>query len=363
MPFLNEHLKHIQPYKLVSQKAWHDPSTSLKLDWNESTIPPSPLVLERTLAAFESNYLHWYPDIANTKLIKKLAEYCGTEPENILYFASSDSAHEAVCRTYLGAGDRVLAIAPTYDHFRLTVETVGATFTPYRPNNPTFRADLKDLEVQIGTTKPKLAYICNPNNPTGTFIEADHLVAMASRHQSTLFLIDEAYIEFHPDSVSAAVNSLPNLLVSRTMSKAFGLAGFRFGYLVVHESRATEIGIVRNPKNVSTFAQIAAEAALDDVDYMRRYVANVSETREWMRSEIEKRFGTAITSYPSNANFLLLRFTTQVDASAFCETMAAKNMFVRGLAHLQGLDRHVRLTIGLRAQMEQLLAAMESSLR
>lgn len=355
MPFLNEHLKNIKPYKLVSQRAWEDPDAALKLDWNESTVPPSPLVLDRALAAFQTNRLHWYPNIANASLNQKLAKYCRVESANILYFASSDSAHEAICRTYLGPEDVALAIAPTYDNFRLTVETVGARFLPINCYNETFELDLDAFDAAIRSHKPKLAYVCNPNNPTGFLIPSNLVIELTKRHPNTLFLLDEAYIEFHPDSVSESVASHENLIVSRTMSKAFGLAGFRFGYLVASVKRALELSVVRNPKNVSTFAQIAAEAALDDVAHMEAYVWHVTETRTWLHSEISRRFEGHIKPFPSNANFILLKFESPRAASAFTEKMAANNIYVRGLSHLKELESHVRLTIGTREQMEYFL--------
>ena len=276
MRYINAYLRTIKPYSTASHKIWsvrpEDRDGILKLDWNESTLPPSPVVNEALSALLERpDFFRLYPSTYNAELLSALGRYTGLDPENIQYFASSDALHEYIARTYISPGGPVLILWPSYDNFRLTAEAEGAVIH-YSELGKDFTFDAETFTHDIMKYQPSLVYICNPNNPTGTFIEPDILERVIAANSESMFVIDEAYIEFAGESVNSLVLKHDNLLVTHTMSKAFGLANFRFGYLVSCRQNISDISSIRNSKNVTTFAQTAVIAALSDVKYMQDYV-------------------------------------------------------------------------------------------
>jgi len=285
MRFPNKYLRNLAPYKLASHTIWSvEPSKRnemLKLDWNEATMPPSPLVKQRILELLnEPDCFHLYPTVKNEKLLKALADYVGLPVENIQYFASSDALHEYICKVFISVGDPVMILGPSYDNFRLTCQANGADvfFSEY---NADFSFDADRFENDIRQKEPAVVYICNPNNPTGNRHSYDYIEHLLNEFTDTLFLVDEAYYEFSGLSVKDLVLKYDNLLISRTMSKAFALANFRVGYLIASKENVQFVNRIRNPKNISTLAQVAALAALEDVDHMWTYVQEVLKGKQY----------------------------------------------------------------------------------
>ena len=270
MKFPNKYLRNLKPYKLASHKIWSVAPEQrvevLKLDWNESTIAPSPLVTERVhILLNQPSFFNLYPATYNEELLKLLAKYVELPTENIQYFGSSDVLHEYICKAFISVGDPVMILGPSYDNFRLTCQANGADvfFSNY---NDDFTFYASAFEDDIQQKEPAVVYICNPNNPTGNVHSKDYIEHLLQEYPDTLFLIDEAYWEFSGITVKDLVLKYDNILISRTMSKAFGLANIRVGYLIASKENVQFINKIRNPKNVSTIAQVAACAALEDTD-------------------------------------------------------------------------------------------------
>ena len=269
MSYINKYLRNFKPYKLASHKVWTvDPNERekiLKLDWNEATIPPSPIVAMRLKKlVLQSNFYNLYPSTYNEELLLLLSNYTGISKDNIQYFASSDSLHEYIAKLYITVGDPVLLLGPTYDNFRLTAEVCGANIYFHMLEAPDFLFDEEKFKDDIRRIEPSLVYVCNPNNPTGTQYRANYIKGLLDEFPETLFLIDEAYAEFANVSAKKLALEYENILITRTMSKAFALANFRFGYLIASKRNIDYISSIRNPKNITTFAQEAVIGALSD---------------------------------------------------------------------------------------------------
>ncbi len=338
----------IRPYPVVSQEALSlvDPARAMKLDWNESTVSPPALVIHEVRRFLEGRPLNWYPDVAATTLTTALSGYTGLPTESILTFAGSDSALEYVTRAYLEPGARVTTVSPTYDNFRVYAEAAGAhveAFTYTSPLDP----DLAELDAIVPGSR--LIYLGSPNNPTGTEYDDTVIRRLASRHRSSLVVVDEAYHEYSERSVIDLVRAHPNLLVTRTFSKAFGLAGFRIGYVVAHPTIVDVLARIRVGKSVNALGQVAAVAALDAYQDVREYCADV----RWGMSELEKGLTEiGIQCHPTPANFMIIR---PDDPASLSEALRGKNVFVRNLAHLAGLSGCLRITVGTAIQMHELL--------
>lgn len=354
MNYINKYLRNLSPYKLASHKIWDVDSAHridfLKLDWNEATIPPSPLVKERLKQLIDDgNFFHLYPSTHNAELCRRLAEYSGVSEDNVQYFGSSDALHEYIAKVYVSVGDPVLILGPSYDNFRLTCEAQGARiYYSLYSDDFTFNEDV--FHKDILECRPAVVYICNPNNPTGNLHSEDFIKEMLETYPDSLFIIDEAYFEFTGYTVKNLINQYENLLVTRTMSKAFALANFRVGYLLASKQNIRTISKVRNPKNLSTCAQEAAIAVLSDLDYMKGYVNEVLRSKDWFCAAIHDHIAD-IKLYKGGGNFIMLQFKTTDERDVVYSYLEQNNIFVRLLSHSELLSRCLRITIGTREQM------------
>lgn len=363
MSFVNKYLRNFTPYKVASHKIWTVPPEErrgmLKLDWNEATIPPSPKVGERLKALVEDgSFYNLYPATCNEQLLRLLSEYLELPEENIQYFASSDSLHEYIAKLYITVGDPVLLLGPTYDNFRLTAEVCGANIHYFNIDS-SFRFDEEAFLRTVDRVEPSLIYICNPNNPTGNLHQPAFLRMLLERYPHILFLIDEAYAEFSGVSVKDLVLSYENLLISRTMSKAFALANFRFGYLIASKANIDYISNIRNPKNITTFAQEAAIGALSDLPYMRAYVEEVNRAGD--RFEARLRDLSGALDCARGGNFVLLRLKREEDKAGLLGWLAGRGIYVRDVGQTDFLRRScIRITVGTCPQMERVAQAIEA---
>ena len=363
MKFPNKYLRNLKPYKLASHKIWsvapENRPEVLKLDWNEATVPPSPLVAERIANLLtEPCFYNLYPKTRNDELVSLLAWYVGLGEDNVQYFASSDALHEYVCKVFISVGDPVIILGPSYDNFRLTCEANGAKvfFSDYGKD---FTFDAARFESDISEKEPAVVYICNPNNPTGNLHTETYIEHLLTEFPDTLFLIDEAYYEFAGVTCKNLVLKYDNILISRTMSKAFALANFRVGYLIASADNIQFVNRIRNPKNITTFAQEAAIAALSDTDYMWRYVEMVHEGKAWFEKEVRKH-AARFMPFPSHGNFILLRFADRTDRNSLIGYLAENNIFVRETAQNPSLYDCFRITCGTVEQMKRVVSAIDA---
>lgn len=364
MKFPNKYLRNVKPYRLASHKIWNVNSKErkiiLKLDWNESTIPPTPLVAERLMSLMkEPSFFNLYPSTLNKDLLGLLANYVQLSEDNIQYFNSSDSLHEYICKVFISVGDPVLILGPSYDNFRLTCQANGAT-VHWSNYNEDFSFDSDRFEADIERLEPAVVYICNPNNPTGNIHSSQYIESLLIAFPDTLFLIDEAYYEFSGISAKDLVLKYDNILISRTMSKSFGLANFRIGYLIASKDNISFISKIRNPKNLTTFAQEAAQAALTDTNYMWNYVNEVNIAKEYFVNELKCRFNEALRPIPSGGNFIMIECKTYQLKTNLIDFLAANNIFVRDCTQGTLVRNCFRITIGTLEQMKIVLNVIAS---
>ena len=362
MRFPNKYLRNISPYKLASHAIWsvspQEREELLKLDWNEATIAPSPLVKQRIMELLsQPDFFHLYPTTNNEHLLNLLASYVGLPVENVQYFASSDALHEYICKVFISVGDPVMILGPSYDNFRLTCQANGADvfFSNYEED---FSFDSIKFERDIIEKEPAVVYICNPNNPTGNQHSVEYIEHLLKEFPDTLFLIDEAYCEFSGVTAKDLVLKYDNILISRTMSKAFALANFRFGYLISSKENVQFINRIRNPKNISTITQTAAVAALEDVEYMLNYVQEVREGKKYFLAEMAKYHQVHV--YNSHGNFVLIQFESYEEKISLLRYLAEHNIFVRDTMQSPIVWNCFRVTCGTKQQMEQVLETIKS---
>ena len=319
----------------------------LKLDANEATIPSSPRVQARLRAFIDNGGAASYPDSDALSLRRHLASYTSRSEAEVLAFNGCDAAIDCAVRTFAAPGDRVCIAAPTYDRFRRCAEAGAATIRAAYGRDP-FTADVTALLAAIDDDT-RLVYLSNPDNPTGRVFGEDDVAAVLTRLGGGVLIVDETYFEFAGRTVIPLIDRFDNLLVMRSFSKAFGLAGLRCGYTISDRRLVERLRRWWSGRDVNAAVQEAAIAALDDREYMHAYVDEVTAARAWFVDGL-RVMGHTVVSTP--ANFILMRVA---DPAAFVERMRQARIEIRDRSQLPQLDGFVRITVGTLPQCERVL--------
>ncbi len=322
-----------------------------KLASNENALGPSPLAVEAMQRA--AAVMHLYPDGGAFHLKRALAAAVGVDPECLLLTNGSNEAIELLGHVYLGPGTSVVVAEYAFVIYRL----VAAMFEAESVVVP-MQAFTHDLEAMHRAIRPdtRLVFVANPNNPTGTRVDNRALDAfLRELPEHVIAVVDEAYIELLPleeqPDTTAHLKAGRNVVILRTFSKVYGLAGLRIGYALAAPEGIAMLQRVRQPFNVNAMAQIAALAALGDVDFVERTRRLVRDGLAQLSSGLA---GMGLDTVPSAANFLLVNVGRGREC---CEALQHKHMIARPMDGY-GLPEYIRVTVGTREQNERLLAAL-----
>ena len=324
-----------------------------KLASNENPLgPPESAVEAMRLAAGKVSL---YPDADAYELRSALAKYHDVQMNQIILGDGSNELLKLLSLAFLEPGDEIIMPKPSFGEYARTAKVCGALAKAI-PLTEDYTVDLPAMVAAIGS-KTKMIYICNPNNPTGTVVDKRLLKQMMHRMEDIIVVMDEAYFEFvndenSPDGV-AFFKEFPNVIALRTFSKAYGLAGLRVGYGICNEYIAAAINKVREPFNVNSLAQVAALAALNDGEYLKKSVEYNTVEREFLYTELKKRGFQVV---PSQANFMLVDVVR--DCVDVFQGLLRKGIIVRS-ADIFGYNTKIRLSVGLRKENEAFLKALE----
>jgi histidinol-phosphate aminotransferase len=331
-------------------------TNKLRLDFNENTLGCSPAVL-RALSRMKPQDLAIYPEYQATT--KRLARFFGVRPAEMHLTNGIDDALHLITDTFVEAGDSALVVEPTFDMYRFFVELAGARVVSLRfDEEMRYPVDAVISALQQPAEKcPRVLFIPNPNNPSGTLVHHDELrrILQAASAQSLVF-VDEAYFDFSGLTILPWIRRYPNLLVARTFSKAAGLAGLRFGCLFGNPELLAAMRRACTPYPVNVAALVAAEAAIRDTRFLRNYAHEVSQSRAILEKGLV-RLGARI--YPSSANFLLADFGPR--AKRLVRALERKGILVRMRRDFPR-EGFLRISVGTRADTRKLLEAMEGIL-
>jgi histidinol-phosphate aminotransferase len=322
---------------------------SLRLDFNENTLGCSPAVLAaiQNMTAAE---LTRYPERGPVEA--KLAQHLKLQAEQAILTNGVDEAIHVLCQAFLVAGDEVLLPVPTYTMYEIYASATEAAIVRVL-SEPDFRFPFDGIKKAI-TPRTKLVCIANPNSPTGSVATREQILAIAAAAPHALVLVDEAYVQFYGDSIIGRVGTVPNLIVARTFSKAYGLASLRLGLLAGAEMHLRWIRRVLSPYSVNSVALVALEAAIGDTVYLDWYVGEVKQARADFLAALDR---IGLKYWPTEANFVLVRIGPA--HREFCATMRDAGILVRDRSSDPGCDGLVRITIGIRDQMRGALPILE----
>jgi histidinol-phosphate aminotransferase len=328
----------------------------LRLDFNENTVGCSPAVL-RALARMSAKEMAIYPEYQATT--KKLARFFGVRPAEMHLTNGIDDALHLIADTFLNDGDSVLVIEPTFDMYRFFAELAGARVVALRYDEEMrFPVDTVIRALRQPPARcPRVLYISNPNNPTGTLVQREELRRILKAGSRTLVLVDEAYFDFSGLTILRWIRRYPNLLVARTFSKSAGLAALRIGVLFGNAEMLAVMRRASTPYPVNSAALVAAEAAARDARSLRKYTREVLQSRAMLEKGLA-RLGAR--TYPSSANFVLADFGAA--AGPLVRALEWKGILVRARRDFPR-EGFVRISAGTRADTRKVLEAMEEILR
>ena len=346
-------MKALKPRLAVQKMAPYSPPTAgragkLRLDFNENTVGCSPRVIEALRRGVEAESLAVYPEYGEAK--EAIARYFQVSPAQFVFTNGTDEAIQVFINTYVDAGQEAIVLKPAYAMYRFYAEVAGA-----RVIEIPYGLDMEfPLDALLGaiTKDTRAILLANPNNPTGTAVSLEGIARILRKARHAAVLIDEAYYEFSGITALPEIAAQPNLFVCRTFSKVFGMAAMRLGCLFSNEANVRFLHKAQSPYSVNMLAILAAQAAVEDVDYVRSYVAEALAARELLCLGLEK---LGIAYIPSSANFVLGRFGER--AIEVRDALRTRGILVRDRSY--EAPGCVRITVGTRDQTRRMLAVLE----
>jgi len=353
-------LRVYEPGKPIEEVArelgFDDIAEIVKVASNENELGPSPMAIEAMQEAIPE--MHRYPDGGAFYLKRKLAGMLDVAPENLLFGCGSNELIVFLCHVFLGQGTNLIMGAEAFAvYFLATAMYQGAVVRVPMPEH------VHDLDAMLAAITPetRLLAICNPNNPTGTTVSPEAIDAFIEKlPDHVVAILDEAYFEIMPEEMKPDVlkhirAGKENVIILRTFSKAYGLAGLRIGYAIGHPDLIALLNKVRQPFNVNAMSQAAAMAALDDVTHIVETREMVSQGMKFFARELPK---LGVEVVPSGANFIMVK--TGNGREVFQELQKRK-VIVRPMDPY-GLPDHIRITIGTPEQNQVMLDALKEVL-
>jgi len=331
---------------------YHIPADSIiKLGSNENPLGPPPAAVRAVTECARG--ISVYPESDASDLRDAISKYTGHPAEKIVASAGMDGVIDTLMRILM-PGDAIIP-TPTFSYYAISVQAHHGT-PVFAPRDRDFAIDPQDILSQV-TGETRVVFLCSPNNPSGNLIPESDLRMILERLEggSAIVFLDEAYVEFSKASLIHLVREYDNLVVGRTLSKAFGLAGLRVGYAVMPERIREQYMRYATPFAVSSLATAAGIAALGDKEHLKRSVDLVREGREEL-------MGIPFHVYPSDANFVLVDVSPH-GSGAVCDFLARKGIIVRDCSSFRGAgDSLVRVSVGTAEQNERVMGAFSEFL-
>jgi len=338
---------------VIKMAPYHPPTAGragkLRLDFNENTVGCSPKVMEALTRLVTPADLAVYPEYGAAK--QSIGRYFGVAEDQFVFTNGTDEAIQVFINTYVDDEQEVIVLRPAYAMYRFYAEVAGAKVVEIAYPQPEMQFPLEALLAAI-TPETRAILISNPNNPTGTGLSLEDVKRILVRAAHAAVLIDEAYYEFSGITALGEIEQSPNLFVSRTFSKTFGMAGLRLGCLFSQPANIAYLHKAQSPYSVNSLAALAAQAAVSDTDYIRNYVEEVLAARDLLCAGLE---GLGIPYVPSAANFVLGRFGDR--AIEVRDRLRDQAILVRDRSYEAA--GCVRITVGTREQTRRLLSALE----
>lgn len=325
-----------------------------KMDANEVPFKIPDSVMENIKDIISTANVNIYPDPIAERLKEELAAYCCVTSENILIGNGSDELIHLIMLAFVDKNDAVLYPDPSFSMYSVYAKIEGALEVKVKLNED-YSYNVDRFVEAIKKYKPKVVFLCTPNNPTGSIIKRDDIIKILDT-SSGLVVVDEAYFEFYGETVVDIVDKYDNIAVLRTLSKAFGLAGLRVGYLVANKAAVKCLSLVKPPYNINSVSQAIALNVLKS-GILKNRLDYILNERQYLTNELIEISGIKV--YPSNANFILVKFK---DADYVYNELIKRGILVRNFSKSPDLEGCLRITVGTREANNYLIKCLKELL-
>lgn len=350
MSVIKKHIRSLSAYKPPIEGRRNE--QNLRLDFNERTTSVSPEIEQALCNLAKGKLLQVYPSYGN--LVQRLAIHSEVDAECLMITNGSDQGIEIIIRACCSENDEVIIPSPSFAMYKQVAEVENLTVL--EPKYSLEGGYPTGEILKLINEKTTLIVASNPNNPTGTPIETQDILAIAKAAPQAAILVDECYFEYSGLSVKNEVEEFQNLFVCRTFSKTWGLPSVRLGTIISSAENIEHLLKVRGPYDINQFAEVAVNAALDNTEYMQSYVREVLEdSKPLLENYLRSK---EITYWPSVANYLL---TLPKDPESLVQKLKQRNILVRPRTSPDGTPA-VRISIGTLEQTQKLIAALEEIL-
>lgn len=345
LQLMREDLRNLLPYQP------HDYPCSVKLDANENPYPFPAQAWAELSEELRRIKFSVYPDPLAEKLRNAVAEYAGVQAEQVMFGNGSDELIYYLAIAF-GSGRKVVVAEPTFSMYGIQSRIVGAELINV-PLNDDFTVNPAVMIMAARSTGAQLMFLCSPNNPTGNAIPLEVIEEILA-NTNAVIVVDQAYLEFGGEDCTVLLKKYPNLVILRTFSKAFGLAGLRIGYLLANAETVNALMRLKQPYNLNSFSQAAAYIAL-------KYRAHFAEQWQKIKSERIRVFSAlketpGVTVYPSEANFLLFR--TEQDCNMVHRQLIEQGILIRNMG--DGMPGYLRVAIGTDSENNAFIQALKT---
>lgn len=349
----------LNPYikELNSKSAINRRKDAIRLDKGELPYPPSPHVIEAISNA--ASEINRYPDILGGVLREALAEYNGVKTEQIVVGNGSDDLIELIVKVFVKQGEEVILPIPTFFVYDFATKVVGG-IPIWVKRNEDFSLNIDAIKDKI-TSKTKVLFIANPNNPTANLTPREILIEILEQVDS-IVVIDECYYEFSQETVVDLIEKYPNLIILRSLSKSFGLAGIRIGYSIANEVISDYLYRIAQLFPVNKMAIVAGKVALENKKYIDSNIHKIQQEKKELTKELTE---LGFTVYPSDTNFLFIGTKSlNITSKNIVKLLKEQNILVADFGLKQGLDGYyLRTAIGKDKENQILLAGLKKTIQ
>lgn len=335
-----------------------EPAYQIKLNQNENPFDLPPALKQEILTAFARMQWNRYPAFTTHQLREKIADRENVTPEMILVGNGSNELLQNIGSIILSPGQKLLTVLPTFQLYEQMGCILGAELIQL-PLKPDFTFPVNEILTRLQTDQISLQIYASPNNPTGTILTPAEMQSILAAATGVV-VCDEAYYDFYGKTARDYLAQTPHLVVTRTFSKAFGMAGLRIGYLIAQPELVTEIYKAKLPYNLNLFSELAALTILKYPDLIQARIQMILAQREWLLTAL--RSLAKISVVPTHANFFLIQ--TPLAADQLFQLLLAAGILVRNVSHNHPLLRsYLRIAVGTPAENQQLIRVLEKILK
>lgn len=349
---VRDEIKKLIPYEANQVEC------EIKLDANESPYDMPDVIKADVAGIFnDKTSINLYPDTDSNELREALASKWGLDKGMFVVGNGSDQIIQILTNTFIGKGDKVVCPSPSFSMYGLSAEINGAETVIYKMKEENdFAFDANEFIELCLQTKPKVIYICNPNNPTGGFIPVETIRKVIEACQNSIVVVDEAYNEFVNASCVGLLKEFKNLVILRTFSKAFGLAGVRCGYSIASPEISGFFNRVRPPYNLNSLTQRVCTITLKYQDLIDEYIGKINADRDLLYGSLLKVNGIKVLK--TYANFFLIKVNNSQEVF---QKLLEDGILVRNYGSSSTLKDYLRISVGSREQNEALIKSLNKA--